>query len=381
VRNNRYSDLKVVQFPAKLESFIRGEITAPIYVRVKPINRCNHACAWCIYKSDRQPGRRDESHMASVPSNMHTDMSEADVMPSVKMLEVLDDFQTMGVKAVTFSGGGEPLLHKEIIRFMTRCLHHGIDLSLITNGQLLNGARAEVLSHAKWVRVSMDYTNAEQMAHTRLVHPKLFEEVLANLQAFARIKNRDCDLAVNYIVHRENRAGLVAFAERLFRLGVENIRFSPMYCDDFQAYHAPIKDEVEAQLREIAGRIVAGHNHNCRRLEQPQGFAPLSVNTTYDLASPAHSPVRTYHRCYFMQTVPVVGADQKVYACHNKAYDATGCIGSVKEQSFKALWFSPEAKAFFEKLDPACDCRHQCANDGKNRHIQNLITTAPDNFV
>ena len=30
-----------------------------------------------------------------------------------------------------------------------------------------------------------------------------------------------------------------------------------------------------------------------------------------------------------MQTVPVIGADQRVYACHNKAYDMTGCIGSI----------------------------------------------------
>jgi sulfatase maturation enzyme AslB (radical SAM superfamily) len=105
------------------------------------------------------------------------------------------------------------------------------------------------------------------------------------------------------------------------------------------------------------------------------------VNTTYNLTSPAHSPERAYSRCYFMQTVPVVGADMKVYACHNKAYDATGCIGNIADQSFKQLWFSAEAKAFFEKLNPQCDCRHQCANDSKNRHIQNLITTAPDHFI
>jgi dTDP-4-dehydrorhamnose reductase len=35
-----------------------------------------------------------------------------------------------------------------------------------------------------------------------------------------------------------------------------------------------------------------------------------------------------------MQTVPVIGADLKVYACHNKAYDHTGEIGSLKDKNF-----------------------------------------------
>ena len=105
MRNNHYSDLKIAQHPAKLDSFVRGEITAPLYVRVKPINLCNHACSWCIYKSDRKPTSRGEQHMASVPTSMHTDMKEADIIPTAKMLEVLDDFKAMGVKAITFSGG------------------------------------------------------------------------------------------------------------------------------------------------------------------------------------------------------------------------------------------------------------------------------------
>ncbi|HSU68796.1 MAG TPA: radical SAM protein, partial [Tepidisphaeraceae bacterium] len=373
MRNNRYSDLKIVHFPAKLRSFQEGKITAPLYVRLKPINVCNHACSWCVYKADRKQSARNNAAegalMPSIKSNMHLDMVEKDTIPTAKMLEVLDDFKAMGIRAVTFSGGGEPLLHRDIETFMQRCLNFGIDLSIITNGQLLSDERAKLLSFAKWVRVSMDYTNGTQMARTRVIPESWFDAVMANIQAFARIKQPDCDLGVNYIVHRDNSEGLFAFARQLFEIGVENVRFSPMWCPELVAYHTPIKDRVEAQLREIQGWVESRYGDDGR----------LRVNTTYDLHSPAHSPVRVYKRCYFMQTVPVVGADQRVYACHNKAYDMTGCIGSIKERSFRDLWFSDDAKAFFEKLNPQCDCRHQCANDSKNKHMMNLISTAHDN--
>jgi len=375
MRNNRYSDLKIVQFPSKLRSFHEGKITAPIYVRLKPINVCNHACSWCVYKADRKQSARinapEGKLMPSIKSNMHLDMVEKDIIPTAKMLEVLDDFKAMGVRAATFSGGGEPLLHRDIETFMQRCLNFGIDLSIITNGQLLSEERAKILSFAKWVRVSVDYTNGAQMAHTRVIPESSFDAVMTNIQAFARIKQPDCDLGVNYIVHRDNCENLVPFARQLFEIGVENIRFSPMWCPELVAYHTPIKERVEAQLGEIQQWVESRFDDDGR----------LRVNTTYDLHNPAHSPVRAYKRCYFMQTVPVVGADQRVYACHNKAYDMTGCIGSIKERSFRDLWFSEEAKAFFESLNPQCDCRHQCANDSKNKHIVNLISTAHDNFI
>jgi hypothetical protein len=82
-----------------------------------------------------------------------------------------------------------------------------------------------------------------------------------------------------------------------------------------------------------------------------------------------------------MQTVPVVGADQMVYACHNKAYDNTGVIGSIKDQSFRDLWFSEEAAKVFNTLNPKVSCQHQCANDMKNIFLHDLIDGKPDNFV
>jgi MoaA/NifB/PqqE/SkfB family radical SAM enzyme len=108
--SNKYSDLKIVGFPDKLQSFRDGTITAPIYVRLKPINRCNHDCFFCVYaQSNRKEIPATEDGLDHIISKMHEDMNEADVIPTRKMLEVLDDFKEIGVRAVTYSGGGETL--------------------------------------------------------------------------------------------------------------------------------------------------------------------------------------------------------------------------------------------------------------------------------
>ena len=135
MRNNKYSDYKIFGFPEKLKSFEESRIAAPLYVRIKPTNRCNNDCYWCVYAdSFRKKNKPDDFGSGHIQSEMHTDMVESDTMPKDKLLETLDIFQEIGVKAVTYSGGGEPLFYKDIVEVMKKTVSNGIDLSIITNG-------------------------------------------------------------------------------------------------------------------------------------------------------------------------------------------------------------------------------------------------------
>jgi MoaA/NifB/PqqE/SkfB family radical SAM enzyme len=316
MKANAYNDYKIINFPDKIQAFRHGRITAPIYVRIKPTNRCNHGCSWCTY-SDGTKRPLDHGKGEHLQTGMHSAMRERDMMPIGKALELLGDLYDMGTHAVTFSGGGEPLMHPEIVAMLNRCAALGIDYSIITNGQILRGDRATALLPARWVRVSMDYTNAEQMAKSRNTALGMFGDVMANLMDFAGIKPATCDLGVNFIVTRENHNGLVEFARTLRTVGVENVRFSPVYVRGFREYHAPIAESVRRQLQEAQALCHGG----------------FSINTTYDIDSPGKQPVRPFTRCLYAQTVPVVGADLNVYPCHNTAYSAAHVIGSIADQS------------------------------------------------
>lgn len=362
MKNNKYSDYKIIHFRDKVDSFINGNLTAPLYVRIKPVNLCNHGCFFCVYST----GFRIKDKGYHIDSQMHQNMKEMDSIPRNKMLEVLADFKDIGVKAVTYSGGGEPLVHKNIVEFMQTTLDYGIDLSIITNGQNLDGDRAEVLKSARWVRVSMDYTSGEELQRFRNVQPRNFDKILRNMLNFSKIKSSSCDLAVNFIIHKDNCNNLVEIAKKLKDCGVGNVRFSPMWVPDFINYHTPLIETVIPQL-ELINKMAC------------DGF---DVYTTYKIESGTqHSNQRKYSRCYIMQTVPVVGADQKVYACHNKAYDNTGLIGDISSKSFKEMWFSDETKSTMQRFNAKLACQHECSNDNKNVIINDIVTASVDNFV
>ncbi len=138
-KTDPYSYLKVFRHFDKLESIREKKVTPPLYIRIKPINICNHHCYYCSYE-DANLGLRST-------------FKETDKLSREMMMGIIRDLADMKVRAVTFSGGGEPLLYAHIVEAMNLLLEHGINLSIITNGQLLWRDRAEVLRDAKWVRV------------------------------------------------------------------------------------------------------------------------------------------------------------------------------------------------------------------------------------
>ena len=347
---NKYSNSKIVWFNDKLVSLRDNYVTPPIYVRIKPINKCMHKCFFCVYNGDY--------------SGMHENMSKKDILNKNKLFEILDDFKELGVKAITFSGGGESLLYPHIVDAFKKTKDNGIDLSIITNGQLLKDEKLQELKDAKWVRISMDYHNEKDFSKSRLVSEKLFFEIVDNIKNFSTLKNKNCDLSVNYIITKLNCETIVQAMSFLKGLGIDNVRISPLWIHNFVDYHKDIKDKVIADI-----------NYS-RKIFQTETF---KIYDSYNITKEQLN--RNYTKCYIMQIIPVIGADGNVYTCHNKAYDNKGLVGNINDKSFKDMWFSKETYDFFNNFDPSNTCNHQCANDSKNIFIKDIIDGYGDNFV
>ena len=103
-----YTHMKIFHYKDKLESLPRESdvILAPLHIRIKPTNVCNHNCRYCAYRmDDLQLGK---------------DMNVRDYIPRDKMIEIIDDIIEMGVNAVTFSGGGEPFCYPYLLDAVER---------------------------------------------------------------------------------------------------------------------------------------------------------------------------------------------------------------------------------------------------------------------
>ena len=339
-----YSQLKIFYHKELLDRLENSERCNPLYIRIKPTNICNHNCYYCHYKN---------------PYLVLDEYCPNDMIPREKMLEIVSDMREMGVKAVTFSGGGEPLVYPYIEETMEEVIKSGIDLSIITNGSMLKGKKAELLAKAKWVRISIDSINADSYAQIRGIGEDALPELLKNIEAFARIKDHKCELGINFVIGKENYMEIEQVAETMKTIGVNHVKFAPLFSNDTEGYHKDIKDDVIAKLGELG-----------KRLNDDQ-FKIIDLYTSdfdnYEVFK------RTYSRCPIKEFVCIIAANSKVYYCHDKAYLSDGCVCDLSQQSFKDGWSSDEVTDKFKTFDAMKVCKQHCVYDSRNVLINSYL--------
>lgn len=101
-----------------------ADTSHPYMAHIVPMRRCNLSCTYCNEFDDH-----------------------SDPVPIEEMERRIDELGRLGVSVITISGG-EPLLHPELDRVISRIRRTGAIAGMITNGYLLMPDRIERLNRA-----------------------------------------------------------------------------------------------------------------------------------------------------------------------------------------------------------------------------------------
>lgn len=344
-----YSRMKIFHFKEKLESLSRDSelILPPLHVRIKPTNVCNHNCSYCAYRTENL--------------QLGQSMNLKDFIPREKMLEVVDDLAVMGVRAVTFSGGGDPLCYPYLTETVERLAETKIRFAALTNGSRLTGQIAELFArHATWLRISMDGWDDGSYMKYRGCPDGEFRRIMSNMEAFKKIGG-NCYLGVGLVVDQDNCSHIYNMIRRLQEAGVDSVKVAPCIISNDSAennvYHQPIFTTVKEQTARAISEF---------------------SSKTFEIFDSYHTQLdsfaKSYHWCPYLQIRPVIGADLNVYACHDKAYNLKdGLLGSIRDTGFNELWTSDKGR--FYAIDPAKVCNHHCVADSSNHQIFEYLET------
>ena len=342
-----YTKMKIFRFKDKIDSLPQtaDKIMSPIHMRIKPTNICAHNCWYCAYRADNlQLGK---------------DMKKKDHISKEKMMEIINDVVDMGVKAVTFSGGGDPFYYPYLFETVKNLSQTSVKFAALTNGAKLQGELAEIFAYyGTWLRISMDGWDDESYSSYRRVPEGEFTKVMSNMENFKKIGGK-CYLGVSLIVDKNNAPYIYKFIKRLKNIGVDSVKISPCIVSDNgienNKYHQPIFEKVKQQVEKAVVDLAAG------KFEVFDAYHELDEKFR-----------KNYTWCPYIQILPVIGADLNVYSCQDKAYNlGEGLIGSIKNQRFRDFWFSGKNKFF--KINPFVHCDHHCVANAKNKLILDYL--------
>ena len=338
-----YTRMKIFHFREKLESLSRQSdiILPPINIRIKPTNICNHNCSYCAYRAKGL--------------QLGQDMDLEDYIPRDKMLEIVEDIAEMGVRAVTFSGGGDPFCYPYLLETVEQLVEKGVRFAALTNGARLSGKLADIFAgHATWLRISMDGWDGASYAAYRRCPDDEFSRVMTNISNFKKLGD-SCQLGACIVVDKNNCGHIYDLIRSLYDAGLDSVKVAPCIVSNSGSennlYHQPLFSVVKEQIANAMAEFNGA------------GFEIFdSFHTQLE------SFAKGYRWCPYLQISPVIGADQNVYSCHDKAYNQKdGLLGSIRDIRFKDFWHR-EKGGFFD-IDPSKVCNHHCVVDPSNRQI------------
>lgn len=103
-----------------------------IHAQIIPTNKCNMSCNFC---SCEYEDRTQE-------------------MPLYKMEGLIDTLASLGTKAVTITGGGEPTMYPHIGTMINKLYNNDIKAGMVTNGLRLDKVSPEYINMLTWCRIS-----------------------------------------------------------------------------------------------------------------------------------------------------------------------------------------------------------------------------------
>jgi cyclic pyranopterin phosphate synthase len=335
----------------------------PILVNMTLTNRCNHRCPLCTskeYLDDR-------------------------TMPTAEAKRIVAEVARLGAKAIGLGGGGDPTCHPDLAEMISFIGAQGLEVSLNTNGQLLDAAIIEAaVRHCTWIRVSLDGESPATFKKTHGLGAEAFQQVVDNIRGLVAEKRRtgsEVTLGVTYLLGPHTVAGAVEATTLVRDIGVDYMRLRPFFEWD-KAVAPPSGPEglVELGKKPSGSRAWSPRERELfqeemgRQLGRCEALSTEAFTASYPreraLAAGEH-PVRVHRACYVHHFETVVAADLDVYPCCMLEDDARYRLGSLRGRSFQELWTSEERRQAYGRIDFS-DCPNPCMLEKHNELLWEL---------
>lgn len=306
VTGSRESFTAADEFPVKLardygviKTVVERGIIQPVHIQLCPTNRCTRNCTFCSC-SERDKGKE---------------------LPLERVTEMLWKFRRLGCKAITITGGGEPLIHPHIKQIVWACKGLGIKVGMVTNGDAVRNLAPEDWREVTWCRISCSDEVKITDAWWRPI-----QDVVEQVP--------EVDWAFSYVLGREpNRVNMWAFIELAQFYQFTHVRL----VNDLLDYeNVP---PIEEELPDIA------------------------------IYQPRTEPRPGMRECRISLLKPIIAADGKIYPCCGVQYaerDPSRDFSSSMEMegSIEGIW--SEQRMFDGSI-----CRH-CYYTDYNEYLRKL---------
>jgi len=354
---------KLMYHTPRVNDWLKGKLTYPIYAEISPSGTCNHRCVYCAL-----------DFMNYKPRFLNTELFK----------KRLSEMGTLGLKSVMYAGEGEPLLHKDIGDLILHTKKVGIDVGITTNGVLLDESVVDkALESITWIKVSKSGATNETYKRIHRTNPEDLNRVMKNIRYAVKLKNDNnykTTLGIQILLLPENLEEIPLLAEKAKEIGVDYLVVKPY------SQHPLSKTKVyeNIEYQDMPWPIKDGYNFLQAVLED---FNDKNFNVIFR----AHTMEkwdkrkRNYKTCQALPFWSYIDAGGDIWGCSCYLTDKRFYYGNIYKNTFKDIWKGEQRRKSLQWVDSKLDtskCRVNCRMDEINEYLSEL-KNPPDhvNFI
>jgi MoaA/NifB/PqqE/SkfB family radical SAM enzyme len=299
-----YFKNKFLRHIDKLDKIKDNKDVSPVLARIDVTNRCNHNCIYCMYKKSlRRFGLCDSFNCR-------------DAIKRDYLISLICSCKKIGIKAIMFTGGGEPTIYPNFKSIMNLALIKGLEVGVITNGGGIDKEWINLLMHKKfeWIRISLDAANKKtwQKVHCPC-YGNSFDKILGIVR-FWKSKSVHTRIEASFVINDKNWKEVVEFTKLCKMNKFNGVRISFTYSIKKESLYYRYKDQMLLKLNEA------------QKLATKKFYVTILKSRLESL----EIKNKNYERCYFSFFSTSIGADLKVYPCCMTKYASKYCIGYLR---------------------------------------------------
>ena len=336
-----FQPLKLLMHAEKVQAMLAGKTVYPIGVEMDLSNSCPHDCPFCSFGTSKSQGYRQQNWVQ---------------FPTPRALTMIEELAEVGVQSITFTGGGEPLVHREAAAILEHAASVGIAFGVVTNGFNLKGPAQDIIAkHATFVRISLDAGTPETHQFTHGTATLQFHQILSNLRATREKAGPRLTIGASFNVMDENWKEIYLAAKHVKDAGGNYLEIRPTFPTDWRGdgWGQALSDaNVDYAKTEIA---------HARAHLDGDGFRIIGMIDRFDALA---TPKKRYEKCRIGPLTTVIGADGRLWHCCVQRGMEFFNIASVADKSFKEAWAEAQQRHMAETIDVSrCPrCRYDSFN-------------------
>lgn len=277
----------------------------PIKIEIHPTNRCNANCKFCAYSNRNKHEEIDLIHMN----------------------KLVDEIIQLEVKAVEFSGGGEPLLYPNIDYIIERLIDAQVDIGIVTNFLNINDELEQVLNKVKWIRISLVATNSKDYNKLTGNPEEFFFSMCENIKRITKNKSKDLYIGASFMIKEYSISNdyILSLLDLAQDLGLDQVFLKVLYNDFIPEINTDvIKNRIDIDFCEEQAkkRLI---NTNLRKL--------VSFENSNFKTKPSNESCTHIENNYYL----LINAKGDCYGCFGQFVDKLPPYGNLVEKSLKSM--------------------------------------------